>query len=273
MPGSIGPWASSAICRRSGAWIVTRCAAGSGAPWSAPSSSVCWPHWSGAVNRGPAGVAIGAISGLLAGIMLGAVIGGLWGRLRRQQARATLTIEIAPANGQIAPGDRLSGHLQVAADNAFRTEGGTVYLVCRGAFTHDAMGPDGDTPTFERRLEEYLVEPLPVVAPGALRAQSTIRYPFAFTVPPTALPSHQGYGCAIQWSLYATLSAPGTELIAAQRELLVEAPPPPVDKPGRGYQTTATAAICQLELHLPPRRLRRRRPGLRPGTDRHSGKL
>jgi hypothetical protein len=141
--------------------------------------------------------------------------------------------------------------LQVTAENTFRTEGGTVYLVCRGAFTHDAIGPDGETPAFERQLEEYLVEPLPVVAPGTLRADSTVRYPFAFNLPPTALPSHQGYGCAIHWSLYATLSAPGTELIAAQRELLVEAPPPAVDRPGRGYQTIATAAIGQLELSLP----------------------
>jgi hypothetical protein len=139
----------------------------------------------------------------------------------------------------------------VTAVNSFRSDGGTIYLVCRGAFTHDAVAADGEAPTFERRSHEYLVQPLPIIAPGVLRADSTIRYPFAFTVPPTALPSHQGYGCAIHWSLYATLAAPGTALISAQRELWVEATPPAIERAGRGYQTITPSTVCQLGLLLP----------------------
>jgi hypothetical protein len=109
-------------------------------------------------------------------MMLGTAIGALVGHTRRQQGRASLVIELAPSDGRVAPATDWPATCRSLPKTPSRTEGGTVYLVCRGALHPRRYRPDGETPAFERQLEEYLVEPLPVVAPARCGPIPTVRY-------------------------------------------------------------------------------------------------
>lgn len=207
----------------------------------------------GSLNRGPSGTLIGAISGALLGLMLGAFVGAVQSLvLSAHQARAEVSIELESGEGRYAPGETLSGYVQISAGNSFRLDGGTLYLLCRGFFLDDRErdGESGSAPT-ARGSRQYVVQQQEVVPAGDLRRGSSTRHPFSFVLPTEAPPTHHGYACVVRWTLHAVLDAPGDEPVTGQQELYVETPPFALSVPLGGYRSSISDPACELGIHLP----------------------
>lgn len=215
----------------------------------------------GGLNRGVGGILVGATSGAVAGLFCGAVLGALLGtRHLPQRGRASLAIELdergrsatVGAPGSYAPGEAIDGAVVVHSDSTLRINGIKVYFVCRGFYVHDQPGSDNSSDLrFERDAREYLLLQTDVASPGILRRGSSESYPFRFTIPLGALPTHRGHICAIRWSLHAMLEAPDLEPLEARREVLVQAPAPKLAQTAGDYQSVVTTQGCQLILTLP----------------------
>ena len=206
----------------------------------------------GSVNRGWEGTVIGALSGALLGLMLGGIVGAIIGMLRRPaEACAALSIELDNDDERYRPGESVSGRLQVHAQNAFKTDGANVYFICRGFYAHDEVGEAASgEPEFVRESRQYLVLQNDVTGLGTVRRGPSPMYPFSFTIPTDALPTHRGYACSIRWTLHAALGVPEREPIATRQELFVEAVAPALPSIPGGYQSTTSSDVCQLVLAL-----------------------
>ncbi len=207
----------------------------------------------GGLNRGVGGVVIGALSGLLGGGALGALIGSIWGTVRfPQEGLATVSIELGKDGGRYAPGDTVSGYIEVSAANTLKVEGGKVYFICRGFYSYDKMDEDESKgPQFVRESRQYLVQHADVIPVGVIRRGTSQRYPFSFDIPRDALPSHHGHICAVRWSLHALLEAPDVAPIESHQELIVDALAPGLQAMPGGHQSLTPSQICQLALILP----------------------
>ncbi len=86
---------------------------------------------------------------------------------------------------------------------------------------------------------------------GIIRRGSVRRYPFRFSIPRDALPTHHGHICSIRWTMHAIVDAPDVPSIEAHREILVGAAAPAVRPNPEGYQSVASSQASQLVLSLP----------------------
>lgn len=205
----------------------------------------------GAINRGMLGTVIGAISGALLGLMLGGLVGAILGLLLpSRQARATLEITLDSPNASLAPGETLSGYLELQPETTFRAQGGTLYLACRGIYARMVPGPDGE-PQVERDVRQYLVQQQELMPPRLVRRHAAARFPFSLTLPEGGLPTHHGYACDLRWSLHAVIEAADDARLMCERELLVEAMPVALPSTPGGFQETVATPTCQLSLSLP----------------------
>lgn len=207
----------------------------------------------GGLNRGPSGAVIGALSGSLCGGALGGLTGAIWGTVRfPQEGSATVSIELGKNGGRYAPGDAVSGYVEIAAENTLKLKGGKVYFICRGFYAYDKMEEnEAKGPEFVRESRQYLVQHADVIPAGVIRRGASQQYSFSFDIPRDALPSHHGYICSVRWTLHASLDAPDVAPIEAHQELIVDAPAPGLQSTPGGYQSLTPSQICQLALILP----------------------
>jgi hypothetical protein len=206
----------------------------------------------GALNRGPVGTLVGAISGALLGAVLGGLIGGVMGMFYPQgDARASISIDLDSGAGRYAPGETISGYVEIKPENTFRTSGGSLYFLCRGQYLSAVDGGDGrDAPKMDRDARQYLLQQILTIPGGTLRRGASLRYPFSAQVPEDALPTHHGYICSVRWTLMLALEGPDETDLKAEQELLVEAKPPALTSAREGYRSSVEAPDCQLVLKL-----------------------
>jgi hypothetical protein len=205
----------------------------------------------GAVNRGLVGTLIGAASGAVLGMMLGALVGAIVGLvLPQREARAQLEITLDHSDGPFAPGETISGYLEILPETTFRIQGGTLYLVCRGLYARMEHDDSGEL-RVERDARQYLLQQEEIVSAGLLRRNATARFPFSFTIPEGALPTHSGYACNLRWTLHAMIEVADEKRLMRERELLIEAMPLALPPSPGGYQETVATPTCQLTLTLP----------------------
>lgn len=207
----------------------------------------------GGLNRESTGALIGALSGSVLGILLGGIAGMVLGvLLPAQQARATMAIELDRNDDHYLPGDRVSGHLVLFAQNTFRAKGAKVFFICRGFYAHDkASTSDPETPESARQTRQYLIQQTELLPAGIVRRNANLRYPFEFDVPPDALPTNHGYACAIHWTLHAVLDAPGDVAIKTQQELYVRSKSASFGAIESEYRSAASSRLGQITLTLP----------------------
>ena len=208
----------------------------------------------GALNRGPMGTVIGATSGGLLGAILGGLCGGALshvGPMGRGTARVSIELERDAA--RYAPGDVVAGQVKIVPENTFRTDGCTVFFICRGFYAHDHPAAEsGGSVSFERETRQYLLKQEQIVPSGTVRQGLAVTTPFTFSIPPDALPTHHGYACSIRWTVHCVLDAPGEEEgIQARKELFVEASPPAIAQSSEWYRSDTAAPECDLTLMLP----------------------
>ncbi len=207
----------------------------------------------GGLNRGPGGAVIGAFCGALLGLVLGSIGGAFLGtRYLPQEGHAVVSIELDDPSGRFAPGQTVSGRVRLIAENTLRILGGKAYFACRGFYLADTISENGSSQLeFTREAHEYLVQEANIIPTGIIRRGGAHRYPFRFTVPLEALPTHHGYVCSVHWTLHAVLDVPDIERITAQREIAVEAQPTMLSVSRAEYQSTTSAQVCQMTLSLP----------------------
>ena len=165
-------------------------------------------------------------------------------------ARATLAIALDNDGNRYTPGEVISGHIQVTAENTFKTDGGKMYFICRGFYAHDKIEENSGEPEFVRESRQYLMQQVDAIPPGTIRQGHSLQYPFSFAIPAKALPTHHGYACSIRWTLHATLDVLGRASIRAQQELFVESIPPALPPAPGGFQSDTSSPECQLTLIL-----------------------
>jgi hypothetical protein len=206
----------------------------------------------GGLRRGWGGALVGGLSSGLIGMLVGGLVAAIWGRYRLpQEGSATLAIELDGARGHFAPGDEISGSLHLAAANTLFFRGGEVSLVCRGFFTYDQLDDEHPgQPQFVRDEHAYSVVALPAIPPQVLRRGAHAHYPFRFTIPADALPTHMGHVCSVRWSLHALAEIPDLPTLEARREVLVEGATPALASDNGSYQATTRAQPCHLVLTL-----------------------
>lgn len=205
----------------------------------------------GGLNRGPSGAVIGALSGSLLGAALGGLVGAIWGSMHLpQEGAVSASIDLERDDNRYAPGDTVSGYVEVRAENTLKLNGGKVYFICRGFYAYDKVD-ESQRPEFVREPRQYLVQHADIVPATVVRRGTSQRYPFRFTIPSDALPSHHGYICTIRWTLHVLLEAPDIGPIEARRELIVDAPAPALPPVAGGYQSLTPSPTCQLALILP----------------------
>lgn len=201
----------------------------------------------GALNRGAAGALVGGLSGVL----LGAMGGGVVARLTASKAgKATLAIELANADARFSAGDVIDGYVRITSDARIKTGGARAYLACRGVYVYDQPSQEGQPRRLARRVKDYVVQELKVASAALLARGSSLRYPLHFSVPHDALPTHQGYACSIEWSVYATLDLPESGPVHARQQLLVAAIPPSTQFLQESFQAVHATEICQLAMTL-----------------------
>jgi len=207
----------------------------------------------GASNRGMGGALVGALSGSLCGVLLGAIAGSILGtRYFPQEGSVRLSIELDKQDDWFAPGETLTGQVEIRADDTLRVSGGKVYLVCRGFYAHDEIAAsDTSRPTFVRRSSEYLVQQAELMSAALIRRERSQIYPFRFLIPLDALPTHHGYICSVRWTVHAVVYAPDIPFIRAHREFLVESAPPVSLRAIGERQSIVLSRVCQLVMGLP----------------------
>jgi hypothetical protein len=207
----------------------------------------------GAWNRGLMGLIIGALSGGLLGAALGVVGGWLVGRARpsTMPPRAAIRIILDTANARYSPGEPLNGYVQLDAENTFHTTGLRVFVACRGFYSHHVASDGQDEPELARESRQYLLEQDELLPPGVVQRTSCSTFPFHFTIPANALPTHHGHLCALRWTVHAALEFDKGEPIQTQQELFVESIPPLLDSTRDRYQREVTQPDCHLTLTLP----------------------
>jgi hypothetical protein len=208
----------------------------------------------GAWNRGLLGLVVGALSGGLLGGALGLGVGWLVARARPPalSPRATIRITLDTANARYSPGEPLSGYVQLDAENTFHTAGLRVFVACQGSYGHHAAAGTGeDEPKLVRESQQYFLQEDALLPPSVVHRTSCATFPFHFTLPADALPTHHGHLCALSWTVHAALEFDKGEPLQAQQEFFVESMPPML-RPARGrYQREIAHADCHLTLTLP----------------------
>jgi hypothetical protein len=206
----------------------------------------------GGLNRESAGALVGALSGAIWGLATGALGGAYLGTAYLpQEGHVTVALDLQEAGRRFAPGEVVTGHVRVTALNTLKITAGKVYMACRGFYVSDKAGSDGAGPLeFARESRQYLLQEASVIPAGIIRRGTTRAYPFRFTLPNEALPTHQGYVCAVHWTLHAIVDLPDLPRVSAQREIVVESQPPALSISRREYQTTISAQVCQVTLAL-----------------------
>ncbi|MBM3188261.1 MAG: hypothetical protein FJZ90_06005, partial [Chloroflexi bacterium] len=206
----------------------------------------------GGVNRGAAGLVIAAISGACLGMILGGGLGSLFGALfTAPTARATVSIEFDGGKKTFRPGETLSGAVELHAQSGFKC-GGRACFMCRGHYAHNRARPDRTAaPEFVRESRQYLLQQEQVIPAGRMRQGSRARYPFSFTVPSDAIPTHHGYACSVRWTVNALIDAITESPLEAREEVFVESVAQPAPSPQGGYESRAEAEHCQVTLALP----------------------
>lgn len=207
----------------------------------------------GHLNRGAGGALIGTISGSLGGLVLGGIVGGILGaRHLPQEGDVLLSIELDERKPSFAPGQSLTGHVRVTVENTLRINDAKAYLLCRGFYVHDEIDErNAGQPRFVHRSCEYLLKQADLIPVTTIRRGVSHRYPFRFTIPLNAVPSHHGYVCSVRWTVHALLDAPDISPVHAQQEFLVESAPPVPPKALGERQSIAVSQVCQLILGLP----------------------
>ena len=208
----------------------------------------------GGLNRGPGGILIGGISGGIAGLVLGSLVGSmLVSQHMTQEGHITVTIRPdSPGEVHYVPGECISGHVELMPEDTLQVQGGKIYLVCQGIYSYDQLAEDDSgQPEFRQEMHRYSTDELDIVPAGIVRRGVLQRYPFSFSIPQDALPTHYGYICTIRWTLDVVVDAPDLLPIDAHREIVVEAPPPALPANPEGYQSATSSQTCQLLLHLP----------------------
>ncbi|MHB1294381.1 MAG: vacuolar protein sorting-associated family 26 protein [Anaerolineae bacterium] len=206
----------------------------------------------GWVNRGLVGAGIGAASGALCGFVLGALTGAIVGSVSSPRSdQVLLSIALDRADARYSPGETVSGRVTVASQRNLTVGRGKVYLVGRGFYARDTMSGGAQSPEFVREARDYALLENDLIPAGVLHRGTPHTYPFRFTVPVDAQPTHQGHICRLHWSIHTTLEAPDISTAEAQQELLIEAAPPELPRAPAGYQATAATQVCQLVLELP----------------------
>lgn len=201
----------------------------------------------GGLNRGAAGALVGGLSGAC----LGAMAGGAIAHFTASKAgKAALTIELASGDAPFSAGDAIDGYVRITSDARLKTGGAKAYLTCRGVYVYDQPSQEGQPRRLARRVKDYVVQEMRVSSAGVLSRGMNARYPLHFVVPRDALPTHQGYACSIEWSLYATLDLAEGAPAHARQELLVAAIPPSAQLLQEAYQAVHAAEICQLAMTL-----------------------
>ena len=102
-----------------------------------------------------------------------------------------------------------------------------------------------------RESRQYFLQQEEVIPAGRLRQGSRARYPFSFTVPTDALPTHHGYACSLRWTVHALLDAPTDKPIEAREEVFVESIAQSVASSHNGYESEQVSEHCELTLSLP----------------------
>ena len=207
----------------------------------------------GSVNRGLSGALIGGVSGAATGLLFGSMVGAALGtKLFRQGGHATLAIHLDDRNIQFAPGETVSGYVEIKVDNTLGFRGGKAYLICRGFYVYDELKDnDSQRPEFVRESHHYLVREADIMPAKVLRRGTSERYRFSFAVPQHALPTHHGHICSIIWTMHATADVPDLPMIETDREILVETTPAAPSATAEGYQSINHTRACQLALTLP----------------------
>jgi len=209
----------------------------------------------GYLNRQWSGIAVGGASGALGGIMLGGFVGALRTTWRMtSDPKASIVIRLDAQNTRFAPGETVSGAVEVTTSGRCQIQDGTLILTCRGDYVHDeTRAPkDGDKAPHEesvRTPHQYLTETMQVVPSGRLAKGASHRYPFDMLIPANALPSHHGWLCNVRWTLTARLSTSG-EPVLAEKEILIEAQPPGLHASHRVYATRVEAPQGHILLTL-----------------------
>ena len=208
----------------------------------------------GAWNRGLLGLVVGALSGGLLGGVLGLAVGWLIAQTRAPALppRATIRITLDTANARYSPGEPLNGYVQLDAENTFHTTGLRVFVACHGSYGHHAATNTGeDGPELVRESRQYLLQEDELLPPSVVHRTSCATYPFHFTIPADALPTHHGHLCALRWTIHAALEFDKGEPLQAQQEFFVESMPPMLSSARDRYQREITHTDCHLTLTLP----------------------
>lgn len=201
----------------------------------------------GGFNRGAAGALVGGLSGACLGAMAGAAVAHF---TAPKAGKATLTIELASGEAPYSAGDTIDGYVRITSDARLKTGGAKAYLACRGVYIYDQPTQEGQPRRLARRVKDYVVQEIRVASAGLLSRGTNVRYPIHFVVPRNALPTHQGYACSIEWSLYATLDLPEAAPVHARQELLIATIPPSAQLLQEAYQAVHAAETCQLAMTL-----------------------
>jgi hypothetical protein len=207
----------------------------------------------GGLNRGTGGIVIGGASGGVAGLVLGSIVGAIvLSQRMAQEGHITVTIRPdSPGEVHYVPGECLNGHLELLPEDTLKVQGGKMYLVCQGIYAYDQLDEDNaDQPEFRQEVQAYSTHEADLVPAGVVRRGVLQRYPFSFSIPQDALPTHRGYICSIRWTLDVVIDAPDLPSMEAHREIVVEAPPPALPTNPEGYQSATSSQACQLLLYL-----------------------
>jgi len=207
----------------------------------------------GALNRGPFGALVGSLSSAAGGLLLGTCLGAIVGPYYfYDNDTALVTIRLDESDGIYAPGEEIVGHVLLTGHRTLHLEGGRVHFVCRGFRAYDTLaGQQAEAPRIVHETRHYLTEQAQVIPARTIRAGTMLRYPFQFTIPEEALPTHHGNVCSIRWTLHAHVNAARMPQLRANREILVVSLPPAIPHVTGEYRSIASSSVCQMILSLP----------------------
>ncbi|MEN6478061.1 MAG: hypothetical protein ABFD20_00290 [Anaerolineales bacterium] len=200
----------------------------------------------GMINRGLPGAIVGGISAGVTGLAIGAVVGWL---IPKRKVTLGADIEIDDTREAFSAGDTISGYVVLSADGSALVHRATVRLACVGRFVYDRVaGDDSDRVVYDRAEKTYADETVVAVRQVRLHRGSQVRFPFSFTLPENALPTHYGFGCVIRWLIDLDVDAQFM-IEPVRREVMVASA-------ARGAamgssQASITCDAFQLSLSLP----------------------
>ncbi len=207
----------------------------------------------GALNRGPSGGIVGSLSAAAGGLLLGTTLGAIIGPYYYyDDDTALVTIRLDNPDGTYAPGEEVEGHILLTGYRTLRLEGGRVHFLCRGFRAYDTLeGQDGEVPRIVHETRNYVNEQAQVIPARTIRGETMLRYPFHFTIPAEAPPTHHGNVCSIRWTLHVHVDASRMPQLKTNREILVVSRAPAIPHVTGEYRSIVSSDVCQMILSLP----------------------